>query len=185
MLENGEIQPSIYKKLPDWLPKTPEEREKRRQARLLRKNYFNREFHGRSALNPPLIERAARWLLPWASETYPGIGRGLSQVLGERVKYHAVRRWRAGTGQAPIWAVERFTDEIERRCREGLEIVAALRVEIIQRPPPKPRGLEIRDPETGLPKYRHRLGSGAPGTPYARRKERQAAERRLAEERKL
>jgi hypothetical protein len=132
--------------------KTPEQRELRRQTRNLRRNYFNR-------LKPSdhVARKACVWLLPWSMHNYPGIGRGIVQLLGGRTNKPAIDRWQYRTGTAPRWALRELADEIERRCLAGLEIVAALRVHASR--PRKPNGLNIIDPETGLRKHQsHRAG---------------------------
>lgn len=153
-----------------------EERVRRRHLRQIRRNYHSSAIdRGRG-----IVAEACSWLLPWTVKAYPGIWRGVSQMLGNRVQPATVGHWRANRMTPGVWALIALADEIGRRARRGLELEAALRVEAAGRIL-KPRGLQIRDPETGLPKYRHRLGSGAPGTAYARRKERQAAESRPVE----
>jgi hypothetical protein len=57
--------------------------------------------------------------------------------------------------------MELVAEEIGRQARVGLKIQGALLAEIEAKKatPRKPRGVEIIDNETGLPKYRNRVGS--------------------------
>jgi hypothetical protein len=57
--------------------------------------------------------------------------------------------------------MELVAEEIGRRARVGLKIQEALlaKIEAKKAAPRKPRGVEIIDDETGLPKYRNRVGS--------------------------
>lgn len=71
----------------------------------------------------------------------------------------STRNWRVN-GAAPVWALRVVADAVGRKARLGLEIEAALLHAIAEKEaaPRKPRGLEIIDPETGLPKHRNRIG---------------------------
>jgi hypothetical protein len=103
---------------------------------------------------------ACAWLLPWHRDYYPGIRRGLFQVLNGRVKATAIDKWRYRLTPGPLWALRRLAEVVGQRARKGLEIEARLLAEIAEREarPRKARGLEIIDEATGLPKYRNRIG---------------------------
>lgn len=136
-----------------WRELSPEERKHRRDLRLHRRNYFNTAIPRASST----LDRAARWLLPWDWHCYPGFRNGLAQAM--MVSAASVAHWRRGLAGVPVY--RKLAAEIERRCRAGMELVALLTAEADRMEKArKPRGLQIRDPETGLPKYRHRIGSG-------------------------
>lgn len=137
----------------DWW-KAPEEIARRRRLRDTVRNYFAMALIGTS--NP---SRAAMdWLLPWQFQRYPGVLKGVHQALSGKVSIAAIRLWRR-KGGAPLWALERLADLVGARARLGLEVEAALRKAIADRPAPKPRGLQIIDPDTGLRKHQFRGGS--------------------------
>lgn len=128
---------------------------RRAHARLPRRNYFAQQPVSDSA-----VAAACAWLLPWHRDHYPGIRRGLFQVLNGRVKAPAIDKWRYQLTLGPLWALRRLAEVVGQRARKGLEIEARLLAEIAEREarPRKPRGLEIIDEATGLPKYRNRIG---------------------------
>lgn len=161
-----------------WADLTPEEREQRRYLRSLRKNYNNTV----SVNGFGVAIRGARWLLPWGLWSYPGYSKGLRDLFRNRVKACTISSWRRGDYAVGTWALIALAEEIERRVRLGEELARELRTLAASRKP-KLRGLQIRDPETGLLKYRHRPGSGDPNTPYAKRKARLSEQRQA--ERKL
>jgi hypothetical protein len=132
-----------------------EECERRRRLRSLNRNYYRADSTSQGAL----VRRACAWLLPWPFYSYPGALRGISQLLGGRVTVGTVSNWRCG-GYVGTSALLALAEEIERRANSGLGIAAELRREAESRRP-RLRGLQIRDPETGLPKYRSRVGAGS------------------------
>jgi hypothetical protein len=133
-----------------------EERKHRRQTRDLRRNYFRQLPID---LASP-ISAACHWLLPWDAHYYPGIGRGLRQLAQNRVGTATALKWRK-SNPVPLWAMQTLADALGRKARLGLEIEARLLQMIEEKRirPRKPRGLEIIDPESGLPKYRNRVGN--------------------------
>lgn len=131
----------------DWRSISPVERALRRQSRSKRLNYFIR----RTSASPTAANEACSWLLPWGFRDYPGITRGIRQVLGEKASKQAIANWRYGRASLPRWAAEILAAEIRRRCRDGLAIAEALELHAAR--PRKPSGLNIIDPETGLRKY--------------------------------
>jgi hypothetical protein len=102
---------------------------------------------------------ACHFLIPWDAHYYPGIGRGLRQLAGNRVGTATALKWRKAN-PAPLWAMELLAEEIGRQARLGLKVEEALRTQIEAKKatPRKPRGVEIIAEETGLPKYRNRVG---------------------------
>lgn len=141
----------------DWW-KAPEERERRRRQRDLTRNYFKQATID---LAKP-IQAARFWLLPWTSFHYPGRGRGLRQIAGNRVIQDAVDKW-CRTSDAPLWALHLIAGAIKARLDSGqavYERVLALIAEKELRGC-KPGGLQIIDEVTGLPKYRNTRGRAA------------------------
>jgi hypothetical protein len=132
-----------------------EERERRRRTRDLRRNYF---LKLPVDTNSP-VAAARHFLIPWDAHHYPGIGRGLRQLVNRRVDIRAIGYWRSGNS-TPMWAMELLAEEIGRRARLGLKAEEVLRAQIEAKKakPRKPRGVEIINDETGLPKYRNAVG---------------------------
>jgi hypothetical protein len=130
-------------------------KERRGHAQLTRRNYF-----AQRQVSDGTVAAACAWLLPWHRDHYPGIRRGLFQVLNGRVKATAIDKWRYRLTPGPLWALRRLAEVVGERARKGLEIEARLLAEIAEREarPRRPRGLEIIDGATGLPKYRNRIG---------------------------
>jgi hypothetical protein len=138
-----------------YKPERTEERERRRRTRDFRRDYFTQltiDF-----AYP--VEAAIHWLFPWDAHHYPGLGRGLRQLCQNRVAAETACKWRR-KNCVPLWALERIAQEIRRRAAEGQRIANVLDEELARRvaEPQKPRGLQIIDGETGLPKYRNRVG---------------------------
>lgn len=83
-----------------------------------------------SSVRPPwssVAGRGLQWLYPWSSDDYPGVVQGALELLGGRVTWAAVKHWRAGRDRFPAWARTIMADQIEGRCRAGLQIVEELR----------------------------------------------------------
>ena len=73
-----------------------------------------------------LCERAVRWILPWTVRNYPGVHRGMVQLLGMHVTYSAIKGWRMGRRPLPGWAADTMATTIRARCRKGLELADEL-----------------------------------------------------------
>jgi hypothetical protein len=73
-----------------------------------------------------LCERAARWILPWTVRNYPGVRRGLVELMGMHVTYSAIKGWRTGRRPLSRWAADTMASTIRARCRKGLELAAEL-----------------------------------------------------------
>jgi hypothetical protein len=140
--------------IPPW--KTPEARERRRQRRDLVRNYFAQA----TVVPNNSTQAACAYLVPWDQRRFPGIGRGIRQLMSNRISAAAVRNWRCGRSPAPLWALEILARAVGERWRMGQRIEADLlaAIEAKRAKPRKPRGLEIIDEATGLPKYRNRVG---------------------------
>src|SRR5580658_5475278 len=138
----------------DWW-KAPEEIARRRRLRDIIHNFYAVK---RVNLSEPLMA-GLYWLMPWDERNYPGRTRGTRQALNDAVPDSTIGNWLYGRNRAPNWALERLADLVGARARLGLEVEAALRKAIAERPAPKPRGLQIIDPDTGLRKHQFRGGS--------------------------
>lgn len=139
--------------------KSPEERERRRQRRDLTRNFF-----AQTTASPTNATQAACvWLVPWDGRRYPGVGRGLKQLMGDAISAAAVRNWRCGISPAPLWALEILARAVGKRWRIGQRIEADLlaAIDAKRARPRKPRGLEIIDEGTGLRKHQARWGRSA------------------------
>ena len=73
-----------------------------------------------------LCERAVRWILSWTVRNYPGVHRGMVQLLGMHVTYSAIKGWRMGRRPLPGWAADTMATTIRARCRKGLELADEL-----------------------------------------------------------
>jgi hypothetical protein len=77
-------------------------------------------------------ERGLEWILPWSLQDYPGFWRGSLQVLGERVTWGAVIKWRKRR-RWPDWAVEAIRGAVWARLESGQRILADLDDELAKR----------------------------------------------------
>jgi hypothetical protein len=89
--------------------------------------------HGARAFAPTpltqretLCERAVRWILPWTVRNYPGVHRGMVELMGMHVTYSAIKGWRTGRRPMSRWAADTMATAIRARCRKGLELAAEL-----------------------------------------------------------
>lgn len=60
--------------------------------------------------------QVARALFPW--DVYPGIERGMHEIVGKRVKIDTLRKWRNGRKRSPAWAKQMMADALEKRIAE-------------------------------------------------------------------
>ena len=65
-------------------------KERRGHAQLYRRKYFAQRL-----VSDCTVAAACAWLLPWHRDHYPGVRRGLFQVLNG-VKATAIDKWRYG-----------------------------------------------------------------------------------------
>jgi hypothetical protein len=88
--------------------------------------------HGARAFAPPslgrdtLCERAARWILPWTVRNYPGLRRGLVELMGTHVTYSAIKGYRTGRRPLPRWVADWMAATIRARCSKGMALAAEL-----------------------------------------------------------
>lgn len=147
--------PSADTPLKPW--STPEARAARRLRRELQRNYYKQVDVSRSGHGEKFTVRAATaWLLPWQAKHYPGILRGLRQILDCNPDTAEGAR----VGVASVASMARLADLIEARSRSGAAIASALRDHIAARPR-KVNGLQIIDAATGLRKHQKRGGRSA------------------------
>jgi hypothetical protein len=50
--------------------------------------------------------RAAQVAFPWAPEAYPGLLRGMAELLGGRAAVRTILDWRRGRRRPPEWAID-------------------------------------------------------------------------------
>ena len=74
-------------------------------------------------------DRAAQLAFPWAPEDYPGLLRGMANLLGGRAAVRTIIDWRRGRYHAPIWAIEVLQDALRSRAKAMLESVEELEEE--------------------------------------------------------
>ena len=124
-------------------PLTREERKARREQRFVNFPSHRSWLIGRNKFVPNTsFRRAFDWLVPWSRHTFPGLGRVLDRVFEGRAGRTTVWNWQAGKHHPPRWAVELLADQIEARCRAGLDLVAQLRA-MPPRKRPGPSGFVV------------------------------------------
>lgn len=73
-----------------------------------------------------LAARAVHWLLPWRRQEYPGIGPGVSDLLGHSVTVPAIRAWRSGRNRLPAEVARQLATVIRARSLSGLAVAEEL-----------------------------------------------------------
>ena len=97
---------------------------------IVQHNHIKR--HVRTLAPPPLtgrntlVERAVRRILPWTVRNYPGVRRGMVQLLGNHVTYSAIKGWRTGRRHMSAAYVEVFAHSIRSRAERGLALAQEL-----------------------------------------------------------
>jgi hypothetical protein len=94
-----------------------------------------RSIHASDLLRARVNYCAAQAAFPWAPEVYPGLLKGMFELLGGRAAIRTVLDWRRGRRRPPIWAIEVLQDALRSRGRNMLEIADQLEEE---RQPPEP-----------------------------------------------
>ena len=74
----------------------------------------------------PLRDCAAQAAFPWPPEAYPGLLRGMAELLGGRAAVRTVLDWRRGRRRAPIWAIEVLQEALKARVRRETECIDEL-----------------------------------------------------------
>lgn len=105
------------------MAETPAERAQRKHRSFLRRSLAGTPITSSDGL----FERACRWVLPWTIRTYPGLLRGIEQLLGGRAEQGAISGWRYDRRNMPDWAAAALADYLEARAAAALELVAELR----------------------------------------------------------
>lgn len=97
--------------------------------------------------NISIAGQAMSWLLPWSVSDYPGIGRGITQMLGNSAPVGTVWHWRYGTRTMPQWARDILAACIRQRLEAGHAVLAALEADWV--PERRHTGVCSVDPVTG------------------------------------
>jgi hypothetical protein len=63
---------------------------------------------------------------PRAPEAYPGLLRGIADLLGGRAAIRTVLDWRRGRRRPPIWAIEVLQEALRARVRWETECIDEL-----------------------------------------------------------
>jgi hypothetical protein len=118
---------------------------------------------GRSVLPPDYDRRprcaashAIAWLLPWSANNYPGYRKGVAELLGNRVTWHAIIKWHR-KGVWPIWAAQRVRDAVADRVARGQAILRELDADIAADQPQTQRntGFCVVQEDTGKDRRGH------------------------------
>ncbi len=73
------------------------------------------------------LDKATRWLVPWGLYDYPGMRRGIAQLIGGLYAWTTIRDYRTGHRRISGKCAAVFASVIEQRCAVGLAIAAELR----------------------------------------------------------
>lgn len=109
-----------------------------------------------------LPERSLRWILPWTIKSYPGIRRGILELLGRRWGWSAIRGWRSGRRKFNPIAAEIMAYHIEASCKAGLALVDELRAYALAEQSKPRRNIgwaEVRDRDGVISDARNRTGN--------------------------
>jgi hypothetical protein len=74
-------------------------------------------------------DRAAQAAFPWAPEAYPGLLRGMAELLGGRAAVRTILDWRRGRRKAPMWVIEVLQDVLRDRVRRETQLIEELEKE--------------------------------------------------------
>jgi hypothetical protein len=74
-------------------------------------------------------DRAAQLAFPWAPEDYPGLLRGMANLLGEKAAVRTIIDWRRARYKPPLWAIEVLQDALRQRANRELAAVEELEKE--------------------------------------------------------
>jgi hypothetical protein len=81
-------------------------------------------------LGPSWINgRAAQAAFPCAPEAYPGLLRGMAELLGGRAAVRTILDWRRGRRKAPVWAIEVLQEALKARVRRETQSIEELETE--------------------------------------------------------
>jgi hypothetical protein len=71
-------------------------------------------------------DRASQAAFPWAPEAYPGLLRGMVELLGGRAAVRTILDWRRGRRRPPLWAIEVLQEALEVRVKTMTESIEEL-----------------------------------------------------------
>ena len=74
-------------------------------------------------------DRAAQLAFPWAPEDYPGLLRGMANLLGGRAAVRTIIDWRRGRYHPPLWAIEVLQEALKVRVKTMTESIEELEKE--------------------------------------------------------
>jgi hypothetical protein len=74
-------------------------------------------------------DRAAQLAFPWAPEDYPGLLRGMANLLGGKAAVRTIIDWRRGRYKPPLWAIDVLQDVLRSRAKLMLESAEELEKE--------------------------------------------------------
>ena len=74
-------------------------------------------------------DRAAQLAFPWAPEDYPGLLRGMTNLLGGRAAVRTIIDWRRGRYKPPLWAIEILQNALRQGANRQLAAVEELEKE--------------------------------------------------------
>ena len=60
-------------------------------------------------------DRAAQAAFPWAPEAYPGLLRGMVELLGGHAAVRTILDWRRGRRRPPLWAIDVLQEALQKR----------------------------------------------------------------------
>jgi hypothetical protein len=71
-------------------------------------------------------DRAAQAAFPCAPEAYPGLLRGMADLLGGRAAVRTILDWRRGRRKAPVWAMDVLQEALRDRVRRETQSIEEL-----------------------------------------------------------
>jgi hypothetical protein len=74
-------------------------------------------------------DRASQAAFPWAPEAYPGLLRGMNELLGGRAAVRTILDWRRGRRRPPLWAIEVLQEALKAQVRRETESIEDLEKE--------------------------------------------------------
>ncbi len=74
-------------------------------------------------------DRASQAAFPWAPEAYPGLLRGMVELLGGRAAVRTILDWRRGRRRPPLWAIEVLQEALRSRMKATTKSIEELEEE--------------------------------------------------------
>ena len=72
---------------------------------------------------------AAQAAFPWAPEAYPGLLRGMAELLGGRAAVRTILDWRRGRRKPPVWAMDVLQEVLKARVEREMHSIEELEKE--------------------------------------------------------